>query len=72
MDSINKSYDLIFTSNVLEHIEDDVTILHDLFLHTNDGGQLVVYVPAFQFLYSRLDEKAGHFRRYSKKDLEKN
>lgn len=69
MSSASKSYDLVFTSNVLEHIEDDIGILKELFCWIKDGGQLFVYVPAFMFLYSDLDKKAGHFRRYEKKDL---
>lgn len=64
-----ESYDFIFTSNVLEHIEFDrqaLSNLHNLIQH---GGALVVYVPAFQSLYSDLDSIAGHYRRYSKKEL---
>lgn len=32
-------------------------------------GFLVIYVPAFQILFSKMDEKVGHYRRYSKKRL---
>jgi SAM-dependent methyltransferase len=68
-ESINKFYDLIYSSNVLEHIEDDLTVLKELFSLTADGGQLVIYVPAFQCIYSGLDKKVGHYRRYDKNDL---
>jgi SAM-dependent methyltransferase len=68
-ESINKVYDLIYTSNVLEHIEYDVDVLKELFALTAEGGQLVVYVPAFQCLYSGLDIKVGHYRRYDKNIL---
>ena len=34
------------------------------------GGHLVIWVPAFQFLYSRFDEKLGHERRYTKGQLD--
>jgi len=34
-----------------------------------NAGSLIIYVPAFQVLYSDLDEKFGHFRRYQKSDL---
>ena len=33
------------------------------------GGKLAIYVPALPFLYSGLDEKVGHYRRYTKKEL---
>ena len=49
-------FDLIFSSNVLEHINNDVEILQDLagVLHP-DRGILVLYVPAHQWLFSELD-----------------
>jgi len=70
LDEINKSYRFIFTSNVLEHIEEDYAVLSELVEKAlaNDGI-LVVYVPAFQVLFSRMDEKVGHYRRYTKKRL---
>ena len=33
-------------------------------------GILAVYVPALPFLFSQLDHKVGHFRRYTKRELE--
>lgn len=69
LNSIVKKYDLIYTSNVLEHIEDDQQALEQLNSKLKDGGSLIIYVPAFQLLYSELDDKVGHYRRYQKKDL---
>jgi 2-polyprenyl-3-methyl-5-hydroxy-6-metoxy-1,4-benzoquinol methylase len=60
----------IYTSNVLEHIEDDQAILQALFAHLEIEGILVVYVPAFMCLYSPLDQSIGHYRRYGKNELE--
>ena len=62
-------YDFVYSSNVLEHIEDDVDALKSLANVMHSGSVLGVYVPAFNFLYSSLDAKVGHFRRYSKKEL---
>src|SRR5689334_21663708 len=33
------------------------------------GGRLLVYVPAFQILFSSMDRKVGHVRRYTRQDL---
>ena len=66
---IDKKYDLIFTSNVLEHIEMDVEVLSDLGQLLMPTGKLVNYVPAFPILFSDLDISVGHFRRYTKKEL---
>lgn len=61
--------DSVFTSNVLEHIEDDLEALISIGKSLKEGGRLAIYVPAFQILYSTLDRNVGHFRRYSRKEL---
>lgn len=69
LDVITRKFDLIYTSNVLEHIQDDRAVLRELYSKLKNGGSLVIYVPAFPILYSAIDEKVGHFRRYHKRDL---
>jgi SAM-dependent methyltransferase len=64
-------FNVIYTSNVLEHIEDDVEIILSLYQRLSTRGLLLVYVPAIPFLYSDMDSQIGHYRRYSKKDLVK-
>ncbi len=59
----------VYTLNVLEHIEDDVETLRSLYQVTAPGGSLVVYVPAFPVLYTAMDRKVGHVRRYRKEQL---
>ena len=51
--------------NVLEHIADDAGPLRGLSRLLVPGGNIVVYVPALNGLYGALDEKIGHYRRYS-------
>ncbi len=60
----------IFTSNVLEHIEDDQSTLLNFYQYLSDDGKLGIFVPANQFLYSHIDKKLEHFRRYGKVELE--
>jgi hypothetical protein len=68
--SLSKSYRFIYMSNVLEHIEQDVVILSELRHKVSaTPGVLVIYVPAFEILFSEMDEQVGHFRRYSKGSL---
>lgn len=69
LDLVEKKYDLIYSSNVLEHIEDDQLALKQINSKLNKCGALIIYVPAFQILYSNLDEHVGHYRRYAKHDL---
>ncbi len=59
-------FDCIYSLNVFEHIKDDQAALADLKQYLKPGGHLYLYVPAFMVLYSSLDKKVGHFRRYRK------
>ena len=62
--------DNLILTNLLEHIEDDNAMLRDCADVLEDGGRLMLFVPAFPLLYSRMDEEAGHYRRYRRKELE--
>ena len=60
----DQSCDTIIMVNVLEHIEDDGAAIEALHRVLKPGGHLLLFVPALPFLYSELDRKHGHFRRY--------
>jgi hypothetical protein len=68
---LNIKVDYIFASNVLEHIKDDQSLLSIFYNHLNYSGKIGIYVPANQYLYSHIDKKLEHFRRYSKAELER-
>ena len=61
----------VYASNVLEHIEDDVKVLKEMRDKIVIGGKIAIYVPALAILFSDLDKKVGHYRRYSKNELVK-
>jgi predicted SAM-dependent methyltransferase len=63
------SVDYIYSLNVLEHIENDMETLKLWTKKLKPGGKILVYVPAFNMLYSSMDEQVGHYRRYRKKTL---
>lgn len=63
------SLDAAYTLNVLEHIPDDAAILRELHRRLKPGGTLFIYVPAFMCLYTAMDERVGHVRRYRKAEL---
>jgi SAM-dependent methyltransferase/uncharacterized protein YqgC (DUF456 family) len=63
------SFTSIYSLNVLEHIPDDDEVLRQLFAATEPGGRLILYVPAFQILFSAMDRRVGHIRRYRKGQL---
>lgn len=55
--------------DVIEHLEKPIELLKDLNLKLNDGGLLLITVPAHNWLYSDYDEAIGHYRRYSRKTI---
>lgn len=59
----------IIALDVLEHIEDDKRAFDALLQHLRPGGELIVTVPAHQFLFSDHDVRLKHFRRYSYRAL---
>ena len=59
----------IYSINVLEHLEDDAGALRALFQATAPGGRVILYVPAFQLLFSAMDRTVGHLRRYRDRQL---
>lgn len=63
------AYDLITNFDVLEHISDDTGFLCGVRELLATGGYMMVTVPAYQFLWGRLDEAVGHKRRYTRKGI---
>ena len=64
--SIKKKFDTIMYMDVLEHIKTDKKEIKKAINLLNPGGYLIIFVPAFQVLYSNFDRDIGHVRRYRK------
>lgn len=63
------SLDAIGAFDVIEHIEHDDEFISTIRRLLRPGGRLYCSVPAIGYLWSAEDERAGHFRRYSKRTL---
>lgn len=63
-------YDYIYSLNVLEHIEDDAAAASELMRVLKPGGKAMIYLPALEVLFSSMDKKVGHYRRYSRGSLQ--
>jgi SAM-dependent methyltransferase len=64
-----EEFDVIGAFDVLEHIEEDEGVLHQLRQATKAGGGIILTVPQHRFLWSRIDEYSFHKRRYRRKEL---
>lgn len=65
-----ENLDTVVSFNVLEHIEDDASVicsLAELLRQSNAAGpkRIVTFVPAHPWAYGEIDRSLGHFRRYS-------
>lgn len=64
-------YDAVGAFDVLEHQRDDRAFLKACFRLLNSDGYLFLNVPAGSWLWSQLDQEAGHKRRYGATELAK-
>jgi SAM-dependent methyltransferase len=64
-----RSFELILALDLVEHVKDDVTALRGLRDLLTPGGMLLIFTPAFAFLWSHQDEVSHHFRRYTAREL---
>lgn len=64
-----RGFDAAVMLNVLEHIDGDVEVLHQIHDRLAPGGVLCIWVPAFPVLMGPFDRRVGHHRRYRRNDL---
>lgn len=73
MDATNipfkEEFDLIGSFDVLEHIEDDMTVLKQFNKALKPRGHVILTVPNHKFLWSKTDEFSHHFRRYNQLEI---
>ena len=67
--NLGTKVDSVVCLNVLEHIEKQRDALSAFHHVLNDNGNLILIVPAHQWVYGKTDAAIGHYRRYSKKDI---
>ncbi len=65
------TFDLVTVIDVLEHIKDDSTTLHEIKRVLKKGGLAIILVPGHKELYSTRDIRLQHVRRYEKGELER-
>ena len=63
------SFDAAIMVNVLEHIDDDLSVVRLLGRLLRPNGALLIFVPAMPFLFGAMDQRLGHVRRYTRASL---
>lgn len=66
-----ESFDLITALDVLEHLDDDGAGLLEMRRALRPDGTLLLFVPAFMFLWGVQDDVSNHRRRYRLPELRK-
>jgi SAM-dependent methyltransferase len=62
-------FDSAMCFNVLEHVEDDVLALRNIWHTLVPEGKLLLIVPAIPEILGSVDRSLGHYRRYSRTTL---
>jgi glycosyltransferase involved in cell wall biosynthesis len=68
-DDFTGSLDSVVCLNVLEHVEDDLGGLRNIYGALKSGGRAIILVPHDQRIFGTLDVALGHYRRYSREQL---
>ena len=64
-----QAFDTVILLNVLEHIDNEGKAIENCRHLLKRDGSLVVLVPAYRFLFSKMDRALHHYRRYTAKKL---
>lgn len=68
LDDCNR-YDAVCAFDVLEHIKEDGLVLTNIARALKPDGILLLTVPQHRWLWSAVDERARHVRRYTRDEL---
>ena len=65
----DESFDVTTALDVVEHLDDDIAGLQEMYRVTKRGGYSLVFVPAFMWLWGVQDDISNHRIRYTKKQI---
>jgi SAM-dependent methyltransferase len=65
----DEQFDLVMSTDMWEHIDDDLRVAQESFRVCRRGGRALIAVPAGMSLWSGHDVALGHVRRYERAEL---
>lgn len=65
----DETFDLTTALDVVEHLDDDIAGLKEMYRVTKKGGHSLIFVPAFMWLWGVQDDISNHRIRYTKKQI---
>ncbi|MBK7392226.1 MAG: class I SAM-dependent methyltransferase [Chloracidobacterium sp.] len=65
----DESFELTTALDVVEHLDDDIAGLKEMFRVTKRGGYSLIFVPAFMWLWGVQDDISNHRIRYTKRQI---
>ena len=65
----DNTFDLVTAFDVVEHMDDDLAGLREMFRVLRPGGHALIFVPTFMFLWGVQDDVSNHRRRYRLPEL---
>src|SRR5205085_7730647 len=63
------SFDVTTALDVVEHLDDDVAGLREMYRVTKKGGYSLIFVPAFMWMRGVQDVVSNHRLRYTKSQI---
>ncbi len=63
------TFDITTALDVIEHLDDDVAGLAEMYRVTKTGGYSLIFVPAFMWLWGVQDDISNHRIRYTKSQI---
>ncbi|MGI8788470.1 MAG: class I SAM-dependent methyltransferase [Pyrinomonadaceae bacterium] len=65
----DETFDVVTALDVVEHLDNDVAGLREMNRVLKTGGETLIFVPAFMWLWGVQDDVSNHRIRYTKKQI---
>jgi SAM-dependent methyltransferase len=65
----DETFDITTALDVIEHLDDDIAGLKEMYRVTRPGGYSLIFVPAFMWLWGVQDEISHHRIRYTRAQI---